>query len=349
MKHAKKLLAVVMVLAMVAAFSAIAFAAPAVTFTVGDYADGQAVVTAKFAGAVGLTSGSLSFAYADGSVTKIQKKTGADAKAIGDVDNAFSSEFNGTANPAEFGFYFKNSLWSSEEWAAADGADEEVNGENFEFATFTFTAPAGTVITVTGELKIGDSVVPVNSSFSIGKGETPTEKPSEAPTAKPTEKPTEAPTAKPTEKPTEAPTAKPTEKPTETPTAKPTEAPTKTPVTPVDGAKYDKYGNKILGYDKNGQAIIGYANGQPIYSRDNNAHKGVILDVDPNNNGKDFVGGKTDGKKADDKCTTAKAGKTSANVKTDAGKNTGDNSVLAIVAGVVALAGAAFVVTKKRK
>ena len=116
-----------------------------------------------------------------------------------------------------------------------------------------------------------------------------------------------------------------------------------------DYPKYDKYGNNILGYDKNGQAIIGYANGQPIYSRDNNAHKGVILDVDPNNNGKDFVGGKTDGKKADDKCTTAKAGKTSANVKTDAGKNTGDNSVLAIVAGVVALAGAAFVVTKKRK
>lgn len=346
MKHAKKLLAVVMVFAMVAAFSAIAFAAPAVTFTVGDYADGQATVSAKFAGAVGLTSGSLSFAYADGSVTKIQKKTGADAKAIGDVDNAFSSEFNSAANPAEFGFYFKNSLWSSEEWAAAEGADEEVNGENFEFATFTFTAAAGTVITVTGELKIGDAVTPVNTSFTIGQGEQPTEKP--------TEKPTEAPTAKPTEKPTEAPTAKPTEKPTETPTAKPTvkptEAPTKTPVTPVDGAKYDKFGNKILGYDKNGQAIIGYTDShQPIYSQDKAAHKGVILDIDPNNTGKDFVGGKTDGKKADDKCDTAKAGKTSANVKTDGGKNTGDNSVLAIVAGVVALAGAAFVVTKKRK
>ncbi len=337
MKHAKKLLAVVMVLAMVAAFSAIAFAAPAVTFTVGDYADGQATVTAKFAGAVGLTSGSLSFAYADGTVTKIQKKTGADAKAIGDVDNAFSSEFNSAANPAEFGFYFKNSLWSSEEWAAADGADEEVNGENFEFATFTFTAPAGTVITVTGELKIGDAVTPVSTSFSIGKGETPTEKPSEKPSETPSEKPSETPSEKPSEKPSEVPTVKPSEK------------PTKTPVTPVDGTKYDKFGNKILGYDKNGQAIIGYTEShQPIYSQDKAAHKTVILDIEPNNVGKDFVGGKTDGKVAD-KCDPAKGGKTSANVKTDGGKNTGDNSVLAIVAGVVALAGAAFVVTKKRK
>ncbi len=37
------------------------------------------------------------------------------------------------------------------------------------------------------------------------------------------------------------------------------------------------------------------------------------------------------------------------NVKTDGGKNTGDNGVIAVMAGVIALAGAAFVVTKKRK
>ena len=36
-------------------------------------------------------------------------------------------------------------------------------------------------------------------------------------------------------------------------------------------------------------------------------------------------------------------------IKTDAGKDTGDNGVIAVVAGVIALAGAAFVVTKKRK
>jgi len=300
MKHAKKLLAVVMVLAMVAAFSAIAFAAPAVSFAVGEYADGKATVAVSFDGAVGLTSGSLSFAYPDGKVTKIVKKNGADAAAIGDIDNGFSSEFNNAANPAEFGFYFKNNLWSSAEWKeAADDLDQTtyVNGESFEAAQFVFTAEAGTTVTVTGELKIGDAVTAVETSFTIG-AVAPTEAPTEAP--KPTEAPTEAP--KPTEAPTEAP------KPTEAPTAKPTEKATQ-------------------------------------------GQKGTILDIDPNNNGKDFVGGKTDEKatKADDKCTTAKADKTNANVKTDAGKNTGDNSVLAIVAGVVALAGAAYVVTKKRK
>ena len=73
MKHAKKLLAVMMVLAMVAAFSAIAFAAPAATFSVGEYdtAKGRAKVTCTFDGAVGLTSGSLKFSYPDGKVTKI--------------------------------------------------------------------------------------------------------------------------------------------------------------------------------------------------------------------------------------------------------------------------------------
>ena len=35
--------------------------------------------------------------------------------------------------------------------------------------------------------------------------------------------------------------------------------------------------------------------------------------------------------------------------KTDGGKNTGDNSILAVMAGVIVLAGAAVVVTKKRK
>ena len=47
--------------------------------------------------------------------------------------------------------------------------------------------------------------------------------------------------------------------------------------------------------------------------------------------------------------TKAKPNKTDAGNKSDNGKPTGDNSVLAVMAGVIALAGAAFVVTKKRK
>ena len=346
MKHAKRLLAVVMVLAMVAAFSAIAFAAtPSASFTVSDYADGKATVTVKFVGAVGLTSGSLNFSYPKDKVTSIVKKKGADEKAIGDIDNGFSSEFNGTANPAEFGFYFKNNLWSSEEWkAAAEALDQEdyVNGESFECAQFVFTAESGTVITVSGELKIGDAATPVSTSFTIGAA-----KVDETTTAKQPDK-TETTTEKKDDK-TETTTEKKDDKVETTTEKKPDKVETTTAKNvPSDGSKYDKYGNKILGYDKNGQAIIGYANGQPIYSQDKSAHKSVILDVGSNNNGKDFVGGKTDGK-ADDKCTTAKAGKAAASVKTDGGKKTGDNSILAVVAGMVALAGAAFVVTKKRK
>lgn len=86
---------------------------------------------------------------------------------------------------------------------------------------------------------------------------------------------------------------------------------------------------------------------------------GVILDIGPNNNGYDFVSGNKptekakDGKtcpateKADSKTDTAKTG--AKVIKTDAGKNTGDNGILLVVTGFVALAGAAFVVTKKRR
>ena len=245
MKMAKKMFAIVMVLAMVAAFSAIAFAAsPAVSFSVGDYANGKATVSAKFVDAVGLTSGSLAFAYPDGKVTKIVKKGGADANAIGDIDNAFSAEFNSSANPAEFGFYFKNALWSSTEWKEAAeeiDSDASINGESFEFAQFVFTAEEGTKITVTGELKIGETVVAVNDSFTIGKAQEPASQ--EPASQKPSGK-----------------------------------------TTPSDA---------------------------------------------------------TPGKTTPDKTTPDK--------KTDGGKKTGDNGVLAVMAGVIALAGAAFVVTKKRK
>ena len=127
MKIAKKLLAVVMALAMIAAFSAIAFAASA-TITTSDNGDGTVSVSVKLTDAVGLKSGKLYFGYDEGKVTKIAKKNGADVKNIGDVDNAFSNEFNSSINPAEYGFYFKENLWDSATWAAADGADAAVNG-----------------------------------------------------------------------------------------------------------------------------------------------------------------------------------------------------------------------------
>lgn len=335
MKIAKKLLVVVLALAMVSAFAAIAFAAnPSVSFSVGEYdaAKGRAKVTANFVDGVGITSGNLKFAYEKDTVSKITVAPGADAKVTADLGNAYSSEFNADINPADYGFYFKENLWATSEWTAvAEDLEVEasVNGENFNFATFTFTAPEGTVITVTGELKVGDAATPVNTTFTIGKAAAPVE----TTTAKTT--PAETTTAKTT--PAETTTAKTT--PAETTTAKTTPAETTTvkPASPVivykaTGDKKDKDGNLIVGYDKDGKAIVKDAKGVLVYSTDTAANE------DP-------------AKLTPVETTTAKTapGKTTPGQKTDNGKKTGDNSVLAVMAGVIALAGAAFVVTKKRK
>jgi sugar lactone lactonase YvrE len=62
--------------------------------------------------------------------------------------------------------------------------------------------------------------------------ESPTEIPTATPTGVPTETPTEAPSTTPTVTPTETPSAIPTETPTETPSATPTSGPTETPTEP---------------------------------------------------------------------------------------------------------------------
>ena len=87
-----------------------------------------------------------------------------------------------------------------------------------------------------------------------------------------------------------------------------------------------------------------------------------IYDIGDNNNGYPYVGGSKcdDKEKTTEKCaetTTAKSqptGKTTANtgaktIKTDGGKTTGDNGILLIVTGIVAVAGAAFAVTRRKK
>lgn len=94
-----------------------------------------------------------------------------------------------------------------------------------------------------------------------------------------------------------------------------------------------------------------------------------IYDIGDNNNGYAYInGGKCDDNnkpaeknKPTEKCDEpTTAGKTPANVdstaktgarivKTDGGKSTGDSSIFVIVTGIVAVAGAAFAVTKKKK
>ena len=392
MKIAKKLLAVVMTLAMIAAFTAVAFAASA-SFTVSDNGDGTYAVSVKFVDAVGLKSGKLYFGYEDGKVTEIKMKNGADAKNIGDVDNSYSREFNAGINPAEYGFFFKDVLWDSATWAAADGAEAVVNGENFECAVFTIKGEAGSKITVTGNLVIGETSVPVDTSFVLGtvketwdagkvtKEATCTEKGVKTYTSNLGNTKTEEIPAlghKYVDKVTKEATC--TEKGTKTSTCSVC-GDTKTVEIAALGHKWD--GGKVT------KEATKTAEGEKTYTctvcgatkTEKIAKLGSekIYDIDPNNNGVPYVcpcgnkdckctnkDCKCDGKNPASKCTdakcpcnckpaettTAKAAastKTAASVKTDGGKNTGDNSVLAIVAGMVALAGAAYVVTKKRK
>lgn len=183
MQITKKIIAVLMTLVMAATFASVAFAtstdaatqsAGKVVFTVGEYKDGAADVSVRLVDCVGLTSGTLNFGYDAKDVTKIAKKNGADVKAIGEVDNGFNAEFNNKINPVVFGFYFKNALWSSAEWAAAENAEAPVNGEDFEAAIITVTGNNGAVVNVTGELKIGEELIPVETSFTLVKSnETP--------------------------------------------------------------------------------------------------------------------------------------------------------------------------------
>ncbi len=126
MKHAKKLLAVVIVLAMVAAFSVIALAdGPSVNLSVGDYEDGAVVVTANFVGCVGLTSGSMQLGYpADADVT-IEIEDGEDVAGAKNLKNAFTYEFNDESNPTDCGFYFKENLYSKDDWAGLAAASSK--------------------------------------------------------------------------------------------------------------------------------------------------------------------------------------------------------------------------------
>ena len=356
MKITTKILAVIMTLVMAATFTSVAFAtatdaekqAGRVLFTVGEYKDGAVDVSVRLVDCVGLTSGTLNFGYDAKDITKITKKNGADVKAIGEVDNAFSAEFNNKINPVVFGFYFKNALWSSAEWAADENADEVVNGENFEAAVLTVTGKQGATVTVTGELKIGEDVIPVETSFDIPDvaiahthtwdegtvtkeatckdkgiktftcacGETKTEEIPALGHKTDGGKVTKAATC--------------TEKGVKTTTCTVCGA-TKTEEIPALGHKWVNGKCSVCGATKTEPTTADKPSDKPT---EKETQKPVKTDA-----GKDET--TTEKTKKDSK----KDDKTQA----EKDKNTGDNGILAIVAGLVVLGGAAVVVTRKRK
>ena len=113
----------------------------------------------------------------------------------------------------------------------------------------------------------------------------------------------------------------------------------------------------IVGWEPlTGWAIVDDGFGNHIRTKDPNARRSVILDDNGASGSSSVAGSGNNGASSASASSSAASssgsktsGSVNAGVKTDGGKKTGDSGVLAIFAGVVALAGAAFVVTKKRK
>ena len=271
MKIAKKVLALVMAIAVIGCSAAMAFAAPAApevvldtTWEIDEYDCITLRVNFKNAAddAAGLKAWNLTVTYDDSIFNFDSFVEGADAEQVGNSkNNSFATEVNGNADGTiVIGGYFKECLWTADKFAgdAKRGATCVVNADDFNayeiylIVEDAAALKAGTAIEVKGTF---------DTTEVAGKVTNVVDEPTTEPTtAEPTTEPT---TAEPTTEPT---TAEPT-------TAEPTT--NEAPSTP-------------------------------------------------------------------DEETTAKG-------ETDKGPATGDTGVLAIAAGVVALAGAAFVVSKKRK
>ena len=181
MKLAKKVFATVMAVAMIFALSAIAFAAaPTVNLVAGDVKDGQVKVSVYFDDAIGLKSWDINVKY-DAAVLQFKSiSKGADAKQCdGLANNSFTSENNTSeAGVVKYSGYFKENLWTAEQFAAdAADPDEEpvnINAEHFHAATITFTvikadAPS-TDLTVEVTNKGGADIVGGSANIVIAGG-----------------------------------------------------------------------------------------------------------------------------------------------------------------------------------
>ncbi len=168
MKIAKKVLALAMAVAMIASLSAMAFAASIAK----DDAKFELVLDGTDVllyanNCEGLAAANLVFEFDDTVVEKVRFTSGADAKNVnGDnfENNAFTDEKN-TSNLAavEYGFYFKATLWTTEQFAAEDFSEEaNINGAKFHVTTIKVTLADGK----TAE----DLVVKAKASVSFSNG-----------------------------------------------------------------------------------------------------------------------------------------------------------------------------------
>lgn len=148
MKLAKKVLAVVMALAMIGCLTAMAFAAgdPAYSIEVADVSDGVVTVKLYANNMVGLKSGAIEFKY-DNSVLEFDYDDDGEDAAMASLTkkNSFTKELNpdltvdGSA-AFKFGFYFKEALWTADEFAAnaKKAGTVNINSDKFELGVLYF-------------------------------------------------------------------------------------------------------------------------------------------------------------------------------------------------------------------
>lgn len=157
MKLAKKVLAVVMALGLIACMSAMAFAAGSYSTELATADDGKTLVVKVFADdSIGLEADKIVVGY-DG-LKFDHAAVGADAKKVNDTaDNGFFSDVNNKNDAGEvvFGFYFKENLWDANTFYE-NGAEAPVviNADHFHLVSFYFTGYSDTAaysITVNGQ------------------------------------------------------------------------------------------------------------------------------------------------------------------------------------------------------
>jgi len=140
MKLAKKVLAIVMALGLIACMSAMAFADGSFSVDATKSSDGKLLYVTVYAnGYVGLASGKVDITYT-GAQFKYAR-TGEQASLVGKAEgNSFTGETNDTTpGKVTYGFYFKENLWAAGTFKeAGTDAPLDINVAAFDLVTFTF-------------------------------------------------------------------------------------------------------------------------------------------------------------------------------------------------------------------
>ncbi|MCH5197489.1 MAG: LPXTG cell wall anchor domain-containing protein [Oscillospiraceae bacterium] len=150
MKIAKKVLAVVMALAMIAGLSAMAFAASDAQLVLKASEvneDGQVVVTAIVKNAIGLESLGFTVTYDANVLTYSYDEEGADGAQVGGTkSNSFTYENNAdVAGTLQAAFYFKTSLTDKATFDndAKKKGSVDINATEFQAINFVFDVVEG--------------------------------------------------------------------------------------------------------------------------------------------------------------------------------------------------------------